>query len=157
MFRNVSGVIPFTSDKTMNIKGDYVFNLKDVPSLLDLGELSFRKGETDGTIEFGGNEKKGYTLRGTGKLNNADAFWKRVSANAKGSYTFTNDEIVFDPLTLSRGGTDITVRGKWHKKFMDFKINGGFSDENRDHRRGQSGYIHRACNERQRAPCGGGI
>jgi hypothetical protein len=46
----------------MNIKGDYVFNLKDVPSLLDLGELSFRKGETDGTIEFGGNEKKGYTF-----------------------------------------------------------------------------------------------
>ncbi|MCX5809659.1 MAG: hypothetical protein NTX36_09865, partial [Proteobacteria bacterium] len=124
MFHNVSGVIPFTSGKTMNIKGDYAFNLKDVPSLLDLGELNFRKGETDGTIELGGNEKKGYTLRGTGKLNNADAIWKKVSVNAKGSYTFTNDEIAFDPLILSRGATNITIRGKWHKNFMDFKIKG---------------------------------
>jgi len=124
MFHDIAGIIPFSSEKDVKIKGYYAFNLEDVPSLLDLGDLSFKRGETDGTIELGGNKKRGYTLSGTGKLNNAGAIWKRVSANAKGSYTFTNDEITFDPLTLSKGATDITIRGKWQKKFMDLKIKG---------------------------------
>jgi hypothetical protein len=127
MFSNVAGVIPFSSEKDINIKGNYAFNLKDVPSLLDLGDLSFRKGKTDGAIELGGNKKRGYILSGTGKLNDADGTWRKVSAKAKGSYTFSNDEIAFDPLTLSRGSSDITIRGKWKKNFMDLKIKGSLN------------------------------
>ncbi len=124
-FKNISGTIPFSAEKDVSIKGNYAFNLKDVPSLLDLGDLSFRKGATDGTVALGGNKKIGFVLSGSGRVNNADATWKKVSANANGSYKFTNDEIEFDPLTLSKGSTNITIKGKWKKNFMDLKIKGG--------------------------------
>ncbi|HBA52932.1 MAG TPA: hypothetical protein DCZ04_00310, partial [Syntrophorhabdus aromaticivorans] len=39
-----------------------------------------------------------------------------ISASARGSYRFVNDEITFDPLVVNRGGTDMVIRGKWNKK-----------------------------------------
>lgn len=124
VFNGVSGVIPFSRDKVIDLKGEYTFNLTDVPFLFDVGEFNFRNGHTDGTIALTGSEKGGYTIKGAGQLSNADVVWKKASVTAKGSYEFNNDEIVFDPLILNKGATSIKIKGKWKKRFTDFKIKG---------------------------------
>jgi len=124
LFNNGSGVIPFSRDKVIDLKGEYVFNLTDVPFLIDVGDFNFKKGQTNGTIGLTGNEKMGYSIKGAGRLNNADVVWKKASVTATGSYVFDNDEIAFDPLIISKGATNIAIKGKWRKRFMDFKIKG---------------------------------
>jgi hypothetical protein len=123
-FYNITGVIPFAHGKNTKVKGNFSINLSDIPSMLDVGELRFKSGTTDGVIELEGKQKEDYRIAGTGKLQNADVKWKRVSVSASGSYRFTNDEITFDPLIISKDGTNIVIRGKWNKKYMGFLIKG---------------------------------
>jgi hypothetical protein len=121
---DVNGAISFSKEKYINMKGNYSFNLKDVQALIDTGGINFKDGETEGTIEFRGNKDSGFKIEGTGKFNNADIIWKKLSLSAKGAYKFNNDEIIFDTLTVNRGDTDMVIRGKWHKNFLDLKIKG---------------------------------
>jgi len=123
-FYDVNGVIPFSRDKSINIKGAYTFNVKDIPSLMDTSGINFKSGETEGIIELKGKRDKGFNINGTGKFSNTDITWKKSSVSAKGVYKFNNNEIVFDPLIINRAGTDMVIRGKWHKNFLDLKIKG---------------------------------
>ncbi len=123
-FYDVNGVIPFSRDKSVQIKGSYTFNLKDIPPLMDTKGINFRSGETEGVIELGGKRDKGFSINGTGKFSNTDITWKKSSVSAKGVYRFNNNEIIFDPLIVNRGGTDMVIRGKWHKNLLDLKIKG---------------------------------
>jgi hypothetical protein len=123
-FYDFAGVIPLGKDSKLKIRGGFSVNLKDIPSMLDVGDLKFRKGISEGIIELEGNESEGYTMKGTGKLHNVDLLWRKVSVSARGSYRFTSDEIVFDPLIINQGGTDIVIRGRWNKKYMGMHMKG---------------------------------
>ena len=123
-FYNVTGVIPFSEEKDINARGSYSFNLKDIPSFLNVGEIDFKNGETEGTIGIEWNKDRGYKVDGAGKILNSDITWKKLAVSAKGAYTFNNDEIVFDPLIINKGGTDLVIKGRWNKKFMDIKLKG---------------------------------
>ncbi len=64
-------------------------------------------------------------VNGSGKINNAHALWKNTSFSAQGSYRFTHEGVVFDPLFIGKdGGTDITCRGKWNDENLDFSLKG---------------------------------
>jgi hypothetical protein len=121
---DVNGIISFSKEKDINMNGNYSFNLKDIPTLMDTGGINFENGETEGTIELKGNQDKGLKIKGTGKFSNADITRGKLSLSAKGVYKFNNDEIIFDPLTVNRGDTDMVIKGKWHKNIMDLKIKG---------------------------------
>jgi hypothetical protein len=123
-FYDVKGVIPLSNKKGINIKGNYAFNLKDVPFIVNTGGINIENGETEGSMELRGNKDGGLDINGTGRLSNAGMVWKRSSISAKGAYKFNNDEIIFDPLIVNGGSTDLVVRGKWHNNFLDLKIKG---------------------------------
>lgn len=108
-----SGTI--ADDGGITAKGKYSVNLLDIPLFLKLGEFQFVDGVTDGSLEISGKEGEGYKVSGAGELRKADVRWKKVSVSASGSYKFVNDEITFDPLTISKGSTNITIRGKWKR------------------------------------------
>ena len=122
-----SGTI--ADDGGIKAKGKYSVNLRDIPSFLKLGEFQFTDGVTDGSLEISGKENKGYRVSGAGELRRADVRWKKVSVSASGSYRFVDDEITFDPLTISKGSTNITIRGKWKKGSLGLLIKGNLDTE----------------------------
>src|SRR5690606_5164171 len=91
------------------------------------------RGTTDGTMELAGNESTGYKISGEGKVQDADVSWQKISASARGSYRFTNEEITFDPLIVRKGGTDMSIRGKWSKKSLGIFMKGSFDAEQLKH------------------------
>jgi hypothetical protein len=124
-FYDVNGVIPYANDKPIRAKGKYIMNLKDMPPFIDLKGVIFGDGTTDGTAEVEARQGQPLKVDGSGKINNAQALWKRAAFSARGSYKFSQDGVVFDPLFISKdGGTDITCRGKWNKDNLDFSLKG---------------------------------
>jgi hypothetical protein len=121
---DVKGVVPFSKEKDINMNGNYSFNLKDISTFIDTSGISFKNGETKGKIDLTGNKDRGFKIQGTGKFSNAYITWKKSSVSANGVYKFNNDEIIFAPLIVNRGGTDMVIRGKWHKNLLDMKIKG---------------------------------
>ncbi len=124
---DVSGTI--AKDRSIAAKGQYSLNLRDIPSFLDVGEFQFIDGTTDGSLELSGKEGAGYRISGAGKLREAGVRWKKASVSASGSYRFVDDEITFDPLIISKGSTNITIKGKWKKGLLDLLIKGGLDTE----------------------------
>ena len=124
---DVSGTI--AKDKSIDAKGKYSLYLRDIPLFLDVGEFQFLDGMTDGSLEVSGKDGTGYRVSGAGTLREADVRWKKVSVSASGSYRFVDDEITFEPLVISKGNTNITIKGKWKKRFLDLLIKGGLDTE----------------------------
>jgi AsmA-like C-terminal region len=123
-FSDAAGFVSLARDKQVKVKGNYSVNLRDIPSMLDVGAVKFKNGTTEGTMELDGNEAAGYRISGAGKVEDADVSWQKISASARGSYKFTDDEITFDPLILRKGGTDMAIRGKWSKKSLGIFLKG---------------------------------
>jgi hypothetical protein len=124
-FFEVNGVIPYADDKPIRARGKYEVNLKDMPPFIDLRGVTFRDGTTDGAAEVEARQGKALKVGGSGKLYNAQAAWKNTSFSARGSYRFSQDGVVFDPLVIGKeGGTDITCRGKWNEENLDFSLKG---------------------------------
>lgn len=115
-FHDAAGTASLTHNKEVRIKGNYSVNLTDVPYILEVGAIRFKNGTTQGVAELQGDQRIGYRISGTGKIRDASVAWEKISASARGSYRFVNDEITFDPLVVNRGGTDMVIRGKWNKK-----------------------------------------
>jgi len=124
---DVSGTV--AKDRSIDAKGKYSLNLRDIPSFLDVGEFQFIGGTTDGSLEVSGKEDSGYRISGAGKLREADVRWKKASVSASGSYRFADDEITFEPLIITKGNTSITIKGKWKKGLLDLLIKGGLDTE----------------------------
>jgi hypothetical protein len=122
-----NGTIAKNGDITA--KGKYSVNLRDIPSFLSVGDLQFTNGTTDGLLEVSGKEGSGYRISGAGKLKEADVRWKKASVSASGSYRFVDDEITFEPLIISKGNTNITIKGKWKKGSLGLLIKGGLDTE----------------------------
>jgi len=123
---NVSGIIPFGKDKITKLKGNFSFDLRDIPSLIDIGNLTFTGGATAGTIEVEGKPGKGYKISGAGTLTNGNIQWKKLTMSAQGSYTFTDNTVVFNPLILQKGNTMVSIKGKWGENLMDLTVKGSF-------------------------------
>jgi len=123
-FSEATGFASLAKDKQVKVKGNYSVNLRDIPYMLDVGKVKFKHGTTHGTMELEGDKTSGYRISGTGKVDNADVSWQKISASARGSYRFTDEEIIFDPLILRKAGTDMTIRGKWGKKSMGIFMKG---------------------------------
>jgi len=123
-FSEATGFVSLAKDKQVKVKGNYSVNLRDFPYMLDVGKVQFKHGTTHGVMELQGDKTSGYRISGTGKVDNADVTWQKISASARGSYRFTNDEIIFDPLILRKADTDMVIRGKWSKKSMGIFMKG---------------------------------
>ena len=123
-FSDATGFVSLARDKQVKVKGNYAVNLRDIPYMLDVGAVKFKHGTTQGTMELEGNVADGYRISGAGKIDDADVSWQKISASARGSYRFTDDEITFDPLIVKKGGTDMVIRGKWGKKSLGIFMKG---------------------------------
>jgi hypothetical protein len=123
-FSDASGIVSLAKDKQVKVKGNYFVSLRDIPSMLDVGAVKFKHGTTRGAMELEGNVADGYRISGTGKIDGADVSWKKISASARGSYRFTDEELTFDPLIIKKGGTDMVIRGKWGKKSLGIFMKG---------------------------------
>ena len=123
-FYNVSGTVPFAKGKDMTARGNYSFSVNDIPPLPELSELTLNKGQTDGVIQVEGSGVRGYKIRGTGNLNDVNVTWRSQALSANGTYSFNNDEIVFDPLSIRSGLTDMVVKGKWNRESIDLRLKG---------------------------------
>jgi len=123
-FSDAAGFVSLAQDKKTKVKGNYSVDLRDIPYMLDVGKVKFKHGTTRGVIELEGDKTFGYRISGTGKVDNADVSWQKISAHARGSYRFTDEEIIFDPLIIRKAGTDMVVRGKWSKKSMGIFLKG---------------------------------
>lgn len=121
---NINGQFNFDKDRNFKIKGGYLLNLVDIPSKLDIGDLKFKNGSTEGSFAIEGKHGKDYTLSGAGKLNSSEVMYGKLSVTATGSYKFKKDEITFDPLVINKHGTSIRIRGKWKKDFIGLRIKG---------------------------------
>ena len=96
-----------------------------MPPFIDLKGITFRDGTTDGAAEVEARQGQPLKVSGSGKINNAQALWKNTAFSARGSYKFSQDGVVFDPLFIGKdGGTDITCRGKWNEENLDFSLKG---------------------------------
>ncbi|OPY70796.1 MAG: putative assembly protein [Syntrophorhabdus sp. PtaU1.Bin002] len=115
-FHDAAGTASLVRNKEVRIKSNYSVNLVDIPYIIDVGAIKFKNGTAKGVAELQGNQKTGYKISGAGKILDANVAWQKISASARGSYRFLNDEITFDPLVVNRGGTDMVIRGKWNKK-----------------------------------------
>ena len=124
-FYEVNGVVPYDENKPLRARGRYAVSLNELPPFVDLKEIVFRDGTTDGTVEVEAKQGRLLKVDGSGKLNDARAFWRNTSFSSRGSYRFSGDGIVFDPLVIAKdGGTDITCRGRWNKDNLDFSLKG---------------------------------
>jgi hypothetical protein len=123
-FTDAAGFVSLARDKQVKVKGNYAVNLRDIPSMLDVGAVKFKHGTTQGAMELEGNKETGYRISGAGKIDDADVSWQKISASARGSYRFTDEEITFDPLIIRKAGTDMVIRGKWSKKSLGIFMKG---------------------------------
>jgi hypothetical protein len=124
-FYEVNSVIPYDENKPIRAKGKYEANLRDLPPFIDLRGITFRDGTTEGAAEVEARQGEALKINGSGKINNAQTLWKNTSFSARGSYRFSQDDVIFDPLFIGKdGGTDIACRGKWNKDDLDFSLNG---------------------------------
>jgi hypothetical protein len=121
---NVEGFMPLSTERGGKLKGNYSVNLSDIPFVLDTGDLTLTAGTSEGLAEIDGTGSRGYTIKGKGHVTDGEVSWRKTSASAKGSYSFTNDEITFEPLTLSHGGSHMDVRGKWNRKSLGVGLKG---------------------------------
>jgi len=123
-FYNFSGIIPLEKKETIKIKGNFSISLRDIPSFIDVANLQFKSGTTYGTIKIEGKLGEKFGISGGGTLTNSIVRWKKICIVARGSYTFTDNTILFNPLRLQKGDTDISVKGKWSKEFMNVTVKG---------------------------------
>ena len=123
-FYEVHGVIPYEEKKPVRVKGKYAANLEDLPPFIDLKGIVFKDGATDGAVEVEAMKGELLKVDGSGKLYNAQAVWKNTSFAAQGSYRFTRDDVVFDPVVIGKDNTDITVKGTWSNGSFDLSFKG---------------------------------
>jgi hypothetical protein len=123
-FYDVRGVIPYKEKEPVLVKGRYTANLKDLPPFIDLKGIMFRDGTTGGAVEVEAAKGELLKVNGSGRLYNAQAVWKKTSFSAWGSYRFTRDDVIFDPVVIGKDNTDITVKGIWSNGSFDLSFKG---------------------------------
>jgi len=126
-FEKVSGKLSLDG-RVMEFNAHYRIDLRDVPSLLDTKDLRFAGGFTSGYVE-GKRTEEGLKFSAKGTIERGEASWRKLDFGARGTYTLTEREIAFDPLVLTRGSFQLTLKGCWRKDLMRLLIRGGLDAE----------------------------
>ncbi len=122
--RDVSGVVPLTLQRDVDIRGRYHIFLRDFAHLNPKPEFRVLSGETTGEVRVYGRQDRRFSAEGVGTLNGGEMAWKKCSFGASGSYRFKNDAITFNPLVITGGGTELAVTGKVEGKTVDLRAKG---------------------------------
>lgn len=124
-FHNINGQLDFAGSKGIKVKGNFYVNLLDIPTKVDLGNLKFKNGFSEGIFEFEKREgEKEYNLKGNGRLIKSEVLFNDFPVHAKGFYRFNRDEIEFDPLEIEKGQSSLKIRGRWRKGLLGIRIMG---------------------------------
>jgi len=124
-FSNIDGELGFAGSKDIKIKGNFFVNLPDIPTKIDLGNLKFKDGFSEGSFEFEKKDgERGYSLKGNGRLLRSKVLYNNFPVHAKGLYRFNRDEIEFDPLEIEKDKTSIKIKGRWRRGFLGIRILG---------------------------------
>jgi len=124
VIKDFAGDINYKKGYYARIKGSYFINLTDIPAKFNLDNIRFKNGTSEGEIEFEYKGPKEYIISGRGVLNKSEVSYNNISMIAFGDYRFTNDEIEFDPIVLTKGNTDLRLKGRWRKNLLNIKISG---------------------------------
>ena len=117
-------------DRRLSAAGAYSVSLTDIASIADMADirdmadLDFKGGIAEGTVSVDAKRGAAPVLSGSGFVRDGDMAWKKTPFSVKGSYRFTGERITFDPLMVSRDGTDLAVSGTWGKTYMDLALKG---------------------------------
>lgn len=123
-FYNITGNIKLSGKRQFKVTGGYDIYLEDIPSFLEVKDISFKAGDTKGVLELNGTADGGFKFYGKGELKGGEVAWRDIAFKAKGLYRFDNEGIVFDPMTLKRGKAETVIRGRFNRRFFDLKVNG---------------------------------
>ena len=123
VFKDVAGTVTF-SDKRVTAKGSYTVDLRDIASRLHLDDTTLKGGLAEGALTFERKPKGDLDWSGSGSLKDAEIVWKGLPLSADGAYSFTKDAVVFDPLHVRGGETDMALKGTWSKKSIGLSMNG---------------------------------
>ena len=92
--------------------------------MLESEGVRITAGTADGQAEMNGKEDSGLAVAGKGTLRDAEIIWRGLALKASGSYRFRDREVVLEPLVVSRGNTQVTLRGSVQKDVTRFDLNG---------------------------------
>ena len=123
-FSNVSGSVPFSAQKDVQVKGTYSVDLRDVVSLLKVKGLVVESGRADGLVEVRGRERNTFSVTGTGSLMGTQFAWKGARLKATGDYVIRDREIRFDPLFVRDGATELSMKGRANKETVEVTVKG---------------------------------
>jgi hypothetical protein len=122
--RDVSGTVPLTLNRDVDIKGKYHVFLRDLAHLNPEGRLRVLSGETTGDIHVYGRQNRTFNAEGAGTLSGTEAAWETCSFGASGNYRFKNALITFSPLMITGGATELAVTGKVERTAVDLRAKG---------------------------------
>ncbi|HEY3275650.1 MAG TPA: AsmA-like C-terminal domain-containing protein [Syntrophorhabdaceae bacterium] len=122
-FRDVTASYAFSSKK-MKVDGSYTVNLKDVAPMVKRDDFSLSQGLSSGSFSVEAQEGGAMAYRGNGVMTGGGAIWKTLPFSFKGAYSFARTGISFEPLEVTREGTDLTITGSWSPDRMGFRIKG---------------------------------
>ncbi len=125
-FSQINGTMGLGAGGTTSLKGFYDVSFGDIPALMadiDMGELQFPEGNTKGTGEAKKGKDGKYRFSGNGTVEGVLAA-RKLNAAIAGSYLFTNNEIIFDPISLKNSMSDVTIRGKLQRGYLDVAAQG---------------------------------
>jgi hypothetical protein len=123
-FSDISVDVPFAAEKYIEAKGRFVVDMRDVSGLAGLEDFTVTSGVAEGQAEARGREDAAIEVSGTGRLKDVGFLWKRLALEASGAYSFHDGEVTFEPLVLSRGETELVLKGPVQKGSMRLNLKG---------------------------------
>ena len=124
LLHDVNGVIPFSAQKDVRIKGNFSAAINDLMPFAELKGVAVQSGRTEGALEVIAGKEKEVSVVGKGSLRETQFTWKGVELKAWGDYTIRDREIDFNPFFVSNGSTDLMLKGKVGKDAFEANMRG---------------------------------
>jgi hypothetical protein len=121
---DISGVVPLTRARNVEVSGKYRVSLEDIEKYYRTDLVNKISGVTTGEFEVQGMLDQGFKVAGAGTLNKGDFEWKAIHFTATGPYSFNSDSLSFNGLQLKGDGTDIEADGTLTKLISHFSVSG---------------------------------
>jgi len=123
-FHDVNGRVPFAAEEEIEGKGKFSVDLRDLSAFMEPDGIRFTGGTTDGEIELRVHEERGLTVAGTGTVSKAEIVWGKVALTASGRYRFSDQDVILEPLVVSKGDSQMTLAGSLKKDAVRLNLNG---------------------------------
>ena len=125
--RDFKGQIPTAGNRQVNLEGEYILALSDartiVPGFEDL-DINPGTGSARGRITVTAQNGHPPAITGRGSFSTPYAEWRKRGGPVKGDFTFNANGITFTAMTLSKGATELTGRGRFERNLIDFFVEG---------------------------------